>query len=70
MEEIDNDTISEDLITLPKPDIDLANNQPHVNVQARIYIFPNRSEITTIISEEASKAPLPTFHTVRSEQLA
>ena len=67
MEEIDNDTISEDLITLPKPEIDLANNQPHVNVQARICIFPNISEITTIISEEA---PLPTFHTVRSEQLA
>ena len=29
----------------------------------------NRSEIT-IISEEASKAPSPTFHAVRSEQLA
>ena len=70
MDESDNDIISEDLITLPKRDFDLANNQPHVEVQARDYVFPNRSEITTIISEEDSKAPSPTFHAVRSEQLA
>ena len=70
MDESDNDIISEDLITLLKREIDLKNNQPHVEVQARSYTFPNRSEITTIISEEASKAPSPTFHAVRSEQLA
>ena len=70
MDESDNDIISGDLTTLPKPEIDLANNKPHVDVQARDYIFPNRSEITTIISEEASKAPSPSFRAVRSEQLA
>ena len=69
MEESDND-ISDDLITLPNPEIDLAKNKPHVDVQARDYTSPNRSEITSIISEEASKAPSPTFHAVRSEQLA
>ena len=62
--------INEDLITLPKPEIDPANSKPHVDVQARDYIFLNRSEITTIISEEASKASSPTFHAVRSQQLA
>ena len=70
IEESDNDINREDLITLPKPEIDLANNQPHVDVKARDYTSPNRSEITTIISEEASKAPLRSFHAVRSEQLA
>ena len=70
MDESDNDIISGDLTTLPKPEIDLANNQPHVDVKVRDYTFPNRSEITTIISEEASKAPSPSLHAVRSEQFA
>ena len=70
IEESDNDIIGEDLTTLPKPEIDLANNKPRVDVQALGYILPNRSEITTIIPEEASKAPPPTFHAVRSVQLA
>jgi len=30
----DNDAVSEDLTTLLKPEIDLANNKPHANVQA------------------------------------
>ena len=34
IEKSDNDTVSEDLTTLPKPEIDLANNKPHANVQA------------------------------------
>ena len=70
MEESDNDTIGDDLTTSPKPDIDFANNKPHVDVQARDSVIPNRSEITTIVSEQASKAPPPTYHAVRSEQLA
>ena len=61
---------SDDLTTSPKPDIDFANNKPNVDVQARDSVIPNRSEITTIVSEEASKARPPTFHAVRSEQLA
>ena len=65
--ESDNDIISGDLTTLPKPEIDFANNKPHVDVQARDYTPPNRSEITTIISEEA---PSPSFRAVHSEQLA
>ena len=59
-----------DLTTSPKPDIDFANNKPHVDVQARDSVIPNRSEITTIVSEQVSKAPPPTYHAVRSEQLA
>ena len=70
MDESDNDIISGDLTTLPKPEIDLANNKPHVDVQVRGDTSPNRSEITSIISEEASKAPSPSFYAVRSEQLA
>ena len=70
MEESDNDTIGDDLTTSPKPDIDFANNKPRVDVQARDSVIPNRSEITTIVSEQASKAPPPTYHAVSSEQLA
>ena len=70
MEEIDNDPIREALTTLLKPEIDLANDKLHGEVQARDYIFPNRSETTAIISEQASRAPSATFHAVRSEQLA
>ena len=70
MEESDNDTIGDDLTTSPKPEIDFANNKPHVDVQARDSVIPNRSEITTIVSEQAPKAPPPTYHAVRSEQLA
>ena len=61
---------SDDSTTSPKPDFDFANNKPHVDVQARDSVIPNRSEITTIVSEQASKAPPPTYHAVRSEQLA
>lgn len=70
MEESDNYTISEDLTTLPKPEINLANNKPRVDVQACAYMFPNSSEITTINSGEASGGRSPTFHAVRSEQYA
>ena len=70
MDESDNDIISGDLTTLTKAEIDLSNNKPHVDVQACDYTFPSKSEITTIISEEASKAPSTSFHAVRSEQLA
>ena len=70
MEESDNYTISEDLTTLPKPEINLANNKPHVDVQACDYMFPNSSEITTLNSGEALRAPSPTFHAVHSEQYA
>ena len=70
IEESDNDINREDLTTLPKPEIDVAKNKPHVDVQARNYTSPNRSEITTIISGEASEAPSPSFRAVRSEQLA
>ena len=70
MEESDNDTIGDDFTTSPKPEIEFANNKPHIDVQARDSVIPNRSEIGTIVSEQASKAPPPTCHAVRSEQLA
>lgn len=69
MEGNGNNIIGCDLSTSLKPETDFANERPHADVQACNSVFLNRSEITTIISEEASKAPAPTLHTVRSEQL-
>ena len=70
VEQNDDDTIGDDLTTSPKPEFDLENNKSYVGVQARDSVFPNRSEITTIVLEEASKAPPPSYHPVRSEKLA
>ena len=70
MEENGNNIIGSDLSTSLKPEIDFANEKPHADVQVRNSVFLNRSEITTIISEEAPKAPSPIFHAVRSEELA
>ena len=61
MEEIDNDPISEALTTLLKPEIDLANDKLHGEVQARDYIFPNRSETTAIISNKRGDFLRPPF---------
>ena len=70
MEENGNNIIGSDLSTSLKPEIDFANEKPHADVQVRNSAFLNRSEITTIISEEAPKAPSPIFHAVHSEELA